>query len=152
MDLGRSELARAVFTVIVLSIGLSSEPALAEENNVTDSLSHLKVTQLTTDDGLSNSNIFAIVQDRQGYVWFATRYGLNRYDGNTIVVYNPDDPECCQAGDKESINFVRVNGVGLERAYANKLFGVFQRLHRAEGEVNQGIAFYFSLPQVIQGT
>jgi ligand-binding sensor domain-containing protein len=53
----------------------------------------LKFTHLTTDDGLSQNNIFAIVQDRQGFMWFATRDGLNRYDGNTFVVYkhNPDD-------------------------------------------------------------
>lgn len=90
MEVGRNKLLEVVFTVIVLSIGLSSEHAAAEENSVTDSLSNLKVTHLTTDNGLSNSNIFAIVQDRQGYMWFATRYGLNRFDGNTIVVYKHD--------------------------------------------------------------
>ncbi len=106
MDFGRNKLAKVVFTVIVLSIGLSSEHALAEENSVTDSLSNLKVTQLTTDNGLSNSNIFAIVQDRQGYMWFATRYGLNRYDGNTIVVYKHDPGDSGSLSDNFIYNMI----------------------------------------------
>jgi signal transduction histidine kinase/ligand-binding sensor domain-containing protein len=54
----------------------------------------LKFTHLTTNDGLSQSNVTAILQDRRGFMWFATRDGLNRYDGNAFVVYkhNPNDP------------------------------------------------------------
>ena len=54
----------------------------------------LKFTHLTTNDGLSDNRINSILQDRRGFMWFATEDGLNRYDGNTFVVYknNPDDP------------------------------------------------------------
>ena len=63
----------------------------------------LKFTHLTTNDGLSQSNVTAILQDRRGFMWFATRDGLNRYDGNTFVVYkhNPNDP------DSLSANFIQ---------------------------------------------
>ena len=53
----------------------------------------LKFTHLTTNDGLSQGYVVAILQDRRGFMWFATRDGLNRYDGNAFVVYknNPND-------------------------------------------------------------
>jgi len=49
-----------------------------------------KFTHLTTNDGLSQNNVTEILQDRRGFMWFATRDGLNRYDGNTFVVYKHD--------------------------------------------------------------
>ena len=44
-------------------------------------------THLSMDDGLSHNDITSIVQDKDGFMWFATRDGLNRYDGNKVKVY-----------------------------------------------------------------
>jgi signal transduction histidine kinase/ligand-binding sensor domain-containing protein len=54
----------------------------------------LKFAHLTTSDGLAQNNVVAILQDARGFMWFATGEGLNRYDGNSFVVYknNPNDP------------------------------------------------------------
>lgn len=39
------------------------------------------------DQGLSASNVRSIVQDPDGFIWFATNNGLNRYDGQTFKIY-----------------------------------------------------------------
>ncbi len=47
----------------------------------------LKFEKLSSEDGLSQNTIYDILQDQQGYMWFATQDGLNRYDGYDFKVY-----------------------------------------------------------------
>ncbi len=48
---------------------------------------NLKFVQLGTNNGLSRSEVLCIYQDRQGFMWFGTRDGLNRYDGYKFNVF-----------------------------------------------------------------
>jgi PAS domain S-box-containing protein len=54
----------------------------------------VRFTRLSTTDGLSQRRVAQIVQDNQGFMWFGTQYGLNRYDGHNFKVFvpNPGNP------------------------------------------------------------
>jgi diguanylate cyclase (GGDEF)-like protein/PAS domain S-box-containing protein len=60
----------------------NTNSTFVESNN-----NRLKFSQLSTSEGLSSSNVFDITQDHQGFLWFATEDGLNRFDGSNIVIY-----------------------------------------------------------------
>ncbi|MFW6326932.1 MAG: hybrid sensor histidine kinase/response regulator transcription factor [Bacteroidota bacterium] len=47
----------------------------------------VKFSHLTILDGLSNNTVLCIHQDSQGFMWFGTRDGLNRYDGYHFTIY-----------------------------------------------------------------
>jgi ligand-binding sensor domain-containing protein len=44
------------------------------------------------EDGLSQNSVITMLQDRQGFMWFGTEDGLNKYDGHQFTVYK-NDPE-----------------------------------------------------------
>lgn len=46
------------------------------------------LTRLSVDNGLSNSNIRKIVQDKYGFLWISTQDGLNRFEGKQIEILN----------------------------------------------------------------
>ncbi len=43
--------------------------------------------QLSVEEGLTNNWINDVIQDSKGFLWIATSYGLNRYDGENVVHY-----------------------------------------------------------------
>ncbi len=53
----------------------------------------VKFEHLTVEQGLSKNIVICILQDRQGFMWFGTQDGLNKYDGYRFTVYkhNPLD-------------------------------------------------------------
>lgn len=72
-------------------VGLSQRPDRPPLKYKRDFLT--KFENITTHNGLSSNQVNHIFQDKFGYIWFATDNGLNRYDGNKIIVYkhSPSD-------------------------------------------------------------
>lgn len=50
-------------------------------------------SNLSLKDGLSQITVTSIYQDKNGFIWFGTRNGLNRYDGYKFDIFttNPED-------------------------------------------------------------
>ncbi len=65
----------------------------------------IKVKYLGIENGLSNNVITAIFQDHNGFMWFGTYDGLNRYDGYNFKVFRN------VIGDSTSINSNAVNTI-----------------------------------------
>lgn len=49
------------------------------------------VRQYTPIDELANSNVYDILQDTEGYMWFATDNGISRFDGSKFTNFNIED-------------------------------------------------------------
>jgi PAS domain S-box-containing protein len=50
----------------------------------------IRFTHLSTEQGLSQSRVDHMLQDRRGFIWIGTYNGLNRFDGYRFQVYKPD--------------------------------------------------------------
>ncbi|MDO9261131.1 MAG: two-component regulator propeller domain-containing protein, partial [Flavobacteriaceae bacterium] len=41
----------------------------------------------TSSDGLASSTVFEILQDREGFIWFATLNGISKFDGKHFTTF-----------------------------------------------------------------
>lgn len=75
---------RILFLILTLGLFL---PSVAQENP--------KFRRYSIENGLSQLTVLSIIQDKRGFMWFATQDGLNRFDGNEFVVLRsrPGDPQ-----------------------------------------------------------
>src|SRR6476620_1963723 len=80
---------------------ISSVKTSLEDVAVSSHLSQLKFEHLNANDGLSYNKVQCMLQDKQGYMWFGTVSGLNRYDGYTFKVFEniPEDSSTIGADD-----------------------------------------------------
>lgn len=44
---------------------------------------------ITQNQGLSSNSVLSILQDKKGFLWVGTEFGLNRYDGHSFRIYQP---------------------------------------------------------------
>ncbi|NCQ58863.1 MAG: hypothetical protein GW794_13645, partial [Flavobacteriales bacterium] len=70
---------RAIHFILLFTMGIGNFSFAQSPNMV---FSHLSV-----NDGLSQNSVTTILQDSQGFLWFGTHDGLNKYDGTGFKTY-----------------------------------------------------------------
>ncbi|MBB1366918.1 diguanylate cyclase [Pseudoalteromonas sp. SR44-5] len=69
---------RFLLVIIVLFCSMPSKASITD----------YVVKQWNMQNGLPSQSLKSVVQDKQGYMWLGTQFGLSRFDGNTFTNYN----------------------------------------------------------------
>jgi signal transduction histidine kinase/ligand-binding sensor domain-containing protein/CheY-like chemotaxis protein len=112
----------AIWVLILL---LAGPVAAAQQEDAPDRLEPtLHFARLTSDDGLAQNTIEAILQDSQGFMWFGTLAGLSKYDGYrfTTYRYEPENPNNLSQNwvrdlyeDRDGMIWIATEGGGMNR-------------------------------------
>lgn len=96
------------------------------------------VRQLSIEKGLSNNYVVSIAQDKQGFLWFATEEGLNKFDGTRFITYYKNETEngygitgnelnCLLDDPEDSVLWIGTQRAGLNAYdYANDTFTFYR--------------------------
>jgi two-component system sensor histidine kinase ChiS len=76
---------RRRFSTFVLLTGWCFYSISLSAQDNTANFDHISV-----EDGLSQSEVYAILKDSQGFMWFGTVDGLNKYNGYNFIHYKHD--------------------------------------------------------------
>lgn len=83
--------------------------------------SYDRIQTLSMDEGLPHSDVNAITQDRDGYLWFATFSGLSKYDGYRLQTFRTDNSDLtsdrilCLFVARDSSLYIGTESGGLNR-------------------------------------
>nr|WP_129731011.1 hybrid sensor histidine kinase/response regulator transcription factor [Parabacteroides goldsteinii] len=96
------------------------------------------VRQLGIGKGLSNNYVVSIAQDKEGFLWFATEEGLNKFDGTRFITYYKNETEDGYGITGNELNYLlddpedSVLWIGTQRTglnaydYANDTFTIYR--------------------------
>jgi hypothetical protein len=89
-------LTGSFFLITLLLICISLTYSHAQSGNdpqpipLPPSREELKFEHITSEQGLSNNRVVSILQDSQGFMWFGTFDGLNRFNGYEFKIFRHD--------------------------------------------------------------
>ena len=105
--------------------------------------SEMKFEHLSVNEGLSQSTVFSVLQDRNGFIWMGTRTGgLNKYDGYSFTHYKKDPDNAYSISGNEIISlFEDSKGViwaGTRNEGLNRFDAQTERFYTYLSEGNKG--------------
>ncbi len=104
-------------------------------NSLTAQNNSFVFNHLSTKDGLSQSTIMALHQDKLGQMWIGTRDGLNKYDGTKITIYRRE------IGNKNSISNDHI--IAIEEDSEGYIWiGTFNGLNRYNPKTDKFTRYY----------
>ncbi|MFZ0456291.1 MAG: two-component regulator propeller domain-containing protein [Ignavibacteriaceae bacterium] len=74
-------------TLISLIIIVCTPVILFPQESSLEQADRINYVHILSEDGLSQNTVHSIIQDKEGFIWFATEDGLNKYDGYNFKVY-----------------------------------------------------------------
>ena len=99
-------------------------------------------THYQVDEGLSHNSAMSIVQDGEGFMWFGTKDGLNRFDGYSFKVFRHDPDDTSSIGN----NFVQ----SLYEQDGELWVGTQKGLYKYDPRKEHFTALAFTLPHNVQ--
>jgi len=114
---------------------------------------NIKFEHITIREGLSQSSVRCFLQDRKGFMWFATVDGLNKYDGYSFKVSKPDPSDANSLSspflrgiieDRSGIIWISTNGGGL-----NKLDPLTERFTRYQNDPHDPTSLSYNYVWVV---
>lgn len=97
---------------------------IANATCLTAEASDIKFRTIHSGHGLSNNQVNAIHKDSQGYMWFGTASGLNRYDGYNIKTYHSSFQDSTKLHDNY-IQEIQEDSEGNLWIYAGENYSLF---------------------------
>src|SRR4051812_33079217 len=103
--------------------------------------SELNFNHYTKADGLSHNTVTGLAQDSAGYMWVATAYGLNRYNGSRFVQFHSNDDSSSLSSepvaelvwlDKHRLCAYQANGLHVIDTRTGETRNLFIPYHRQQ--------------------
>ncbi|MGB5161417.1 MAG: two-component regulator propeller domain-containing protein [Thermoanaerobaculia bacterium] len=110
------------WAITLCLVASSARPSSALSES--DHRKNVRFEHVSLEDGLSQAFVACTLQDRDGFMWFGTQEGLNRYDGYDFKVfsYDPEDPTSLSNNfvktiyeDRNGLIWVGTDGGGVNR-------------------------------------
>lgn len=81
--------SKIIFCFVIILMNMTVQPLAASGDDYMFDL--ITSEKRTLRKGLSQNTVYSILQDRQGYLWFGTWDGLNKFDGLDFTTYNKEN-------------------------------------------------------------